>query len=131
MTGNMTLTIDRESYAELLSYYCPTAIQTDVENEAAIALMEQIDRNPNATAAERQLCELLTILVMQFEENHYRFPPELQASPLDILKELMLANGLKQSDLVGIIGSSGVVSEVCNGKRGVSKAMALKLGGAI
>ena len=33
--------------------------------------------------------------------------------------------GTRQIDLVGIIGSSGVVSEVVNGKRAISKAQAL------
>ena len=90
--------------------------------------MEQIDHNPDATEAEQQLSELLTVLVMKFEENHYCFPPNMQASPLDVLKELMMASGLQQSDLVNIIGPSDIVSEVCNGKRSLSKTMALKLG---
>ena len=34
----------------------------------------------------------------------------------------------KQSDLVGVIGSKGVVSEVVNGKREISKAQAKALG---
>lgn len=127
MTGSATLTINRESYPDLLSHYCPTAIQTDAQNEAAIALMEKIDHNPHATAAEQQLCELLSVLVMQYEETHYSFPSNMQASPLDMLKELMVANDLKQADLVGVLGSSGVISEICNGKRSISKTMAFKL----
>lgn len=35
----------------------------------------------------------------------------------------MEASGIRQADLVGIIGSSGVVSEVVNGKRSISKAI--------
>ena len=33
----------------------------------------------------------------------------------------MTENNLKQENLVGIIGSRGVVSEVVNGKRDISK----------
>ncbi|MFP4411849.1 helix-turn-helix domain-containing protein, partial [Coleofasciculus sp.] len=36
--------------------------------------------------------------------------------------------GTRQADLVGVIGSSGVVSEVVNGKRFISKAQAKALG---
>jgi HTH-type transcriptional regulator/antitoxin HigA len=36
----------------------------------------------------------------------------------------MAASGTRQADLVGIIGSSGVVSEIVNGKRTLSKAQA-------
>jgi HTH-type transcriptional regulator/antitoxin HigA len=40
----------------------------------------------------------------------------------------MESSGTRQADLVGIIGSSGVVSEVVNGKRAISKAQAKALG---
>jgi HTH-type transcriptional regulator / antitoxin HigA len=51
-----------------------------------------------------------------------------ESDPRDILIHLMESNDLKQSDLVGILGSSGVVSEVVNGKREISKAQAQSLG---
>ncbi|WP_414619404.1 helix-turn-helix domain-containing protein [Calothrix sp. CCY 0018] len=35
---------------------------------------------------------------------------------------------IKQSDLVGVIGSKGVVSEVVNSKREISKSQAKALG---
>jgi HTH-type transcriptional regulator/antitoxin HigA len=50
------------------------------------------------------------------------------SSPHDILQHLMESSGTRQADLVGIIGSSGVVSEVVNGKRAISKAQAKALG---
>jgi len=40
----------------------------------------------------------------------------------------MEACGLKQLDLVGIIGSEGVVSEIFNGKKSISKFQAKALG---
>jgi HTH-type transcriptional regulator/antitoxin HigA len=40
----------------------------------------------------------------------------------------MEERGLRQADLVGIIGSRGVVSEVVNGKRTISKSQAKSLG---
>ncbi|GCL40376.1 MULTISPECIES: helix-turn-helix domain-containing protein [Nostocales] len=45
-----------------------------------------------------------------------------------MLEHLMDARGIKQSDLVGVIGSKGVVSEVVNRKRAISKAQAKTLG---
>ncbi|MEO6861558.1 MAG: hypothetical protein ABI180_08480 [Microcoleus sp.] len=44
------------------------------------------------------------------------------------MQHIMEASGTRQADLVGIIGSSGVVSEVVNGKRAISKAQAKALG---
>jgi HTH-type transcriptional regulator/antitoxin HigA len=47
-----------------------------------------------------------------------------EASPHDILLHLMEARELRQAELIGILGSKGVVSEVVNGKRSISKAQA-------
>jgi HTH-type transcriptional regulator / antitoxin HigA len=40
----------------------------------------------------------------------------------------MAASGTRNVDLIGIIGNSGVVSEVVNGKRNISLAQAKNLG---
>ena len=46
---------------------------------------------------------------------------------MEMLRHLMDARGLKQSDLTEVFGSKGVASEVLNGKRGISKAQAKRL----
>ena len=51
-----------------------------------------------------------------------------ESAPYEILQHLMESSGTRQADLVGVIGSSGVVSEVVNGKRSISKAQAKALG---
>jgi HTH-type transcriptional regulator/antitoxin HigA len=47
---------------------------------------------------------------------------------LEVLLHLMSANNRKQADLVGKIVSKGVVSEIVNGKRSISKAQGKILG---
>ena len=64
------------------------------------------------------------ILIEKFEEEHYPIP---QGTPHSMLLHLMEAQNLKQEDLVGVIGSRGVVSEVVNGKRDISKNQAKTL----
>ena len=49
------------------------------------------------------------------------------STPLDVLHYLMEANSLRQTDLVDVIGSSGVVSEIIDGKREISKSQARSL----
>ena len=49
------------------------------------------------------------------------------ATPLDTIKLLILEHKLKQNDLADIFGSQGVVSEVLNGKRGISVNHAKRL----
>jgi len=74
---------------------------------------------------EDALLNLWVLLVEQFEEEHY---PISNAAPHEMLKFLMEQRDLRQVDLVGILGSRGVISEVINGKRSISKTQAKALG---
>ena len=62
--------------------------------------------------------------IEKFEDEHYPIPP---STPQQVLLHLMEANRIKQENLIGVIGSRGVVSEVVNGKRSISKAQAKAL----
>jgi len=109
------MTAVRSEYAALLASALPAVIRSEAENERYIALLEELDGKGNKmTAAERRMAELLTLLIEDFEEKHY---PLKAASPADVLKELMLSNGLKQKDLLDIFGTPSIVSEVLHGKR--------------
>ncbi len=125
INGKMTLTINPEIYANLLAEYQPKVIKTDEENERVIALAENLAHRQNKTAEETALFELLITLIEKYEDEHY---PMGGSSPHSILLHLMESRGLKQTDFVGILGSSGVISEVVNGKREISKAQAKALG---
>ncbi len=82
-------------------------------------VVEKLDeRSEPLTAAEKKLAELLTLLVEDFEERHYKLKP---AAPQEAVLELMRANGLKQKDLVEVFGTASIVSEVLSGKRALSK----------
>jgi HTH-type transcriptional regulator / antitoxin HigA len=120
----MTLTFDTDTYADLLVQYCPKVITSEVENDAAIELAETLAHHDPKSPEEEALLDLLITLIEKFEDEHYPIPV---SSPLNMLKHLMETRNLKQEDLVGIIGSRGVVSEVVNGKRDISKAQAKSL----
>lgn len=93
----------------------PAVIRSAAENERYIAMLEKLDRRGSRmSAAERRMAELLTLLIEDFEEKHYALKA---ASPVEVLSELMLANQLKQKDLVDIFGTPSIVSEVRHGKR--------------
>lgn len=128
MSGSATPTINRESYCDVITTYLPLPIRTEADNERALSQVECLMGQDSLTAAEGDLLDLLVQLIEHFEEAHYAFPPEMQSTPLSMLQFLMESNDLKQVDLIGIIGSKGVVSEVINGKRGLSKKMAIALG---
>src|SRR3979411_2614242 len=100
-------TIDEKEYASLLSKTLPRVIHTEDENERCTAELESLLTKRNRTPEELQLAELLTLLIEDFEDKHYALPT---ASPLDIVRHLMDANGLRQVDLKDVFGSTSVVS---------------------
>jgi HTH-type transcriptional regulator / antitoxin HigA len=111
----MSATAVRSEYASLLLNSLPTVIRSEAENERHIAILAEFDRKGSRMSeAERRMAELLTLLVEDFEERHYQLKA---ASPRDVLKELMLANGLKQKDLLDVFGAPSIISEVLRGKR--------------
>ncbi len=72
-----------------------------------------------------RILRLLAVLVEDFEEKAY--PVGQTSNPTVAVRELMREHELKQIDMVEIFGSQGVVSQVLNGKREISKAQARKL----
>jgi len=109
------MTAVRSEYVSLLTSTVPSVIRSEAENERFIAMLEELDRKGNPlSAAERRMADLLTLLMEDFEEKRYALKA---ASPVDVLNELMLANNLKQKDLLDVFGTPSIVSEVRRGKR--------------
>jgi HTH-type transcriptional regulator / antitoxin HigA len=120
----MTLTINPSDYAQLLAFYQPKVIETEAENERAIELARELEHKANRSLEEDTILELLVTLIELFEDENYPLP---EGTPLTMLLHLMESNNIKQENLVGVIGSRGVVSEVVNGKRSISKTQAKAL----
>lgn len=57
--GEMTSTFDSKSYIDLLVRYQPKPITTEAENEAAIALAQNLEHRSNRTPEEDAFLELL------------------------------------------------------------------------
>jgi len=105
-------------YASLLHRTAPAVIHSERENDRCISMLEALDRKgEKLTSAERRLAELLTVLIEDFEEKAYALKP---ARPVDILRELLQANNLKQKDLLDVFGTPSIVSEVLREKRGLT-----------
>jgi HTH-type transcriptional regulator/antitoxin HigA len=116
----MSTATAQPQYAALLARTLPAVIHSEKENERCIALLEALDgKAEKLTAAERRLAELLTVLIENFEEKTYALK---RARPVEILRELMDANELKQKDMVEIFGTPSIVSEVLREKRGLTIA---------
>lgn len=111
----MSATAARSEYASLLTNTLPAVIRSEAENERFIAMLEVLDRKGSRmSTAERRIAELLTLLIEDFEEKHYALEA---AGAIEVLRELMSANNLKQKDLLDVFGTPSIASEVLSGKR--------------
>ena len=124
----MTANLDETKYGLLLMQTLPVVISSEEELERLTVevdrLMTKGIKEGELSPEEDSLLELLSILIESYEAEHYPFP---EVPPNEILKFLMEQKDLKQSDLLDIFGSSGITSEVVNGKGSISKAQAKKL----
>jgi HTH-type transcriptional regulator/antitoxin HigA len=110
--------IDLAEYGRLLSQAHPARIETEEENERVLALVLELTRKTDLSAEEETLLDLLLLLVEDFEERTYKLK---EATPDQVLRELLRARGMTPKDLWNVFGSKGIVSEVLRGKRGISK----------
>jgi len=103
----------------------PVVIETEEENARMLTVVEKLmSKGENLSPEEEKLLKLLVRLVEDFEHKYYK--PE-EAEPLEVLRHLMEARGIKQTHLWEVFGSKGIASEVLSGKRGISKANARAL----
>jgi HTH-type transcriptional regulator/antitoxin HigA len=124
MEGMSTLTVSPE-YGTLLKKVAPKVIRNEKENDAYTEILYEMDqRAESLTAAEKEMAELLTLLIEDFEEKRYRLP---RAEPLEVVRFLMEQHGLMQKDLVDVFGTRSVVSEVLSGKRELNKEQIRRL----
>ncbi|HEY4948747.1 MAG TPA: helix-turn-helix domain-containing protein [Candidatus Acidoferrales bacterium] len=106
-------------YSRLLTRISPKVIHSEKENETYTQALYELDqRGAKLTRAERELAELLTLLIEDFESKRYELP---RAKPLEVLRFLMDQHGLKQKDLADVFGARSIVSEVLSGKRKLNK----------
>jgi HTH-type transcriptional regulator/antitoxin HigA len=94
-------------------------IRTEAENDHFTRLLEDLDRRYSSlTRAERELADLLTLLIENFEERQYQLA---KATALEALRFLMDQHHLRQKDLLNVFGTPSIASEVLSGKRELSK----------
>jgi HTH-type transcriptional regulator / antitoxin HigA len=116
---------NQENYLNLLCSIAPKKIESEEQYEKYLPIVESFLFATTRTEEQEMVGHILALLVEEYEEKHYPIP---ELTPLEFLKGTMENLELKQKDLVGILGSKGVVSEVLNGKREISKAQAKALG---
>lgn len=97
-------------------------IQTDADHAEAKQLVEKLMDSDDPADQARLAAQAR--LIEAYERTRWpRRPPTLP----DLLTYLMDQYGLSRADLVPLLGTASRVSEVLNGKRGLSMTMVRKL----
>ena len=96
-----------------------TIIKTEAQYDAALHRLNEIFDTDPATE-EGQEAELLALLIENYEGQNYIIN---KPDPIVAIKIRMEEMQLKQKDLIGLIGSKGIVSEVLNRKRKLTVKM--------
>jgi HTH-type transcriptional regulator / antitoxin HigA len=119
-----TLELDKTTYGQLLGRTLPHVIRTEAECERLTNELMRLDELTENSREEKELAELLTVLIDEYETRRYPIP---KASPQQTLRHLMEARDLTQKDLWTVFGSRGIASEVFHGKRAISRSQAKRL----
>jgi HTH-type transcriptional regulator / antitoxin HigA len=117
------MTAIAEKYV-IKGFKAPQPITSEAQNEYYTELLHNLVMRGHLTRAEEKYVELLTLLIETYENEHYEIR---EASPIEILTELLAANNLRQKDLIEIFGSESMVSMVLNGVRTLSTEHIRKL----
>ena len=73
------------AYTALLVRIPPHVIENDEQNEAYIEALYELDQDPNPTREASDYAALLTMLIEQYEEEHYALPRASQQAMLEFL----------------------------------------------
>jgi HTH-type transcriptional regulator/antitoxin HigA len=111
-----------EKYA--LEVGAPTAIASERQHREYLAVLDKLASKERPTSQEEKYAEVLITLIEAYEEEHHAIP---EASPVEVLRGLMDANGLRQKDLAPILGTESLVSEILHEKRELNKGQIEKL----
>ncbi len=98
-------------------------LKTETDYRNALTRLDEVIDAAMGTNEGDEL-ELLALLIKDYEEKHY---PVKLPDPIDMIKLRMEEMGLKNKDLVDVIGSESHVSSVLSGKRQITLEMARKL----
>ena len=114
----MPATAERLPAKYLMKSEAPKTISSSAQHEAYLFRLVELQRKARRSAEETETAKLLVVLIADYEAKHVRVE---QASGIEVLKELMEANGLRQKDLAEDLGGESIVSLVLQGKRHLNR----------
>jgi HTH-type transcriptional regulator/antitoxin HigA len=113
-----------DEYLALVRAFPLIQIGCDEDLDAAVAVIDRLTDKPACSEAEGAYLGVLTDLVEIYEDAHVAIP---RRTGVDALQFLMEANGLRQADLVPVLGRRSLVSEILHHKRRLALSHVQKL----
>jgi HTH-type transcriptional regulator / antitoxin HigA len=109
----------------LVKEEAPKTISSREQHEAYISRLLGLQRKAHRTAEETKTAKLLIVLIADYETKHFAIE---NVSGVEVLKELMDTNGLRQKDLAEDLGGESVVSLISKEKRQLNRQQIERLG---
>ena len=90
-------------------------LKTKKEYNDLLEWIDQLfDKKVKVNSPDGEQLQIALLLIKQYEDEHHPVP---LPDPIMAIKMKMEEQGLKNKDLVGIIGSKGYISSLLNGKK--------------
>jgi HTH-type transcriptional regulator / antitoxin HigA len=97
-------------------------IKTKREYQAYLNWVDEMfDRKISPNSSEGEELQVALLLIKQYEDVHFQIP---YPDPIDAIKAKMEERGLKNKDLVGMIGTKGYVSALLNKRKPLNLELA-------
>jgi HTH-type transcriptional regulator / antitoxin HigA len=119
------VTAERLPAKYLLREKAPKIISSSEQHEAYISRLLELQRKGHRNAEETETAKLLVLLIADYEARHFAVE---KASGVEVLRELMEANDLRQKDLADDLGGESIVSLILQGKRQLNRQQMERLG---
>ena len=120
-----TVLLDERKYQKLLEKSLPMVIRTETEYTRLLRITEALmgKAEEEITEEEGRLLELLSMVIEEYEDRVHPLP---KTEPYQMLAYLLKERCMTPSALWTVLPKSRV-SEILNGKRGISKSQAKQL----
>jgi len=102
----------------------PKIVSSPQQHQAYVSRLLDLQRKAHRTAEETETAKLLVVLIADYEAKHFIVE---KTSGVEVLKELMDANGLRQKDLADDLGGESIVSLILKEKRQLNRQQMEKL----
>jgi HTH-type transcriptional regulator/antitoxin HigA len=122
--GKVPAIAERLPTKYLVKDEAPKIISSPDQHQAYIPRLLELQRKAHRKPEETETAKLLVVLIADYEAKHFAIE---KPSGVEVLKELMDSNGLRQKDLADNLGGESIVSLILKKKRRLNRQQMEKL----